>query len=250
MAADTAFTRAKLDLLDRIVLDRRASHLACRLADLLGGKYVNRECGYAWPGQETLARELGVCVNTLKTAERQLVTLGYLEIKPNRGRGNTNLYRLTDPENHQPADPFKPKKTVSPTSQNRQFDGEKRVSGLTPNPLKEPPEEPFPSPTPAKNQIFEESSIAVRARSGNGKYSRLAGSGAGSGYPRGSVTIADPLERLARFQAAIARQLGARGWDIVGSAADKADPEHDRNFALCQQAARALGKGWPRLWGR
>jgi hypothetical protein len=52
----SAFARRRFEWLDRIARDERAPHLAFRLACVLSG-YVNREGGYAWPGQETLAKE-------------------------------------------------------------------------------------------------------------------------------------------------------------------------------------------------
>lgn len=70
----------------------------------------------------------------------------------------------------------------------------------------------------------------------------------GKKYGDGTTTIADPLDRVARFKAKLASHLGPRGWDIVMSATEKGDPDHDRCLALCRQAVRDLKKGWPRLW--
>ncbi len=71
----------------------------------------------------------------------------------------------------------------------------------------------------------------------------------GKGKKNGAhVFIEDPKERLARFQATVAKALGPKGWEIVASAADTADPCHDANKELCRQAAKSIGKGWPRAW--
>lgn len=73
--------------------------------------------------------------------------------------------------------------------------------------------------------------------------------GNGAGKKNGaSVTIEDAHERIARFQAKVAKALGPKGWEIVASAADKNDPQHDVNIGLCRQAAKSMGKGWPRAW--
>lgn len=90
-----------------------------------------------------------------------------------------------------------------------------------------------PSPLPTKNQDSKNHQISAGNGSGNGAH---------------SVTIEDPNDRMARFQAKLARQLGPDGWPIVIAATQSSSPEHKRSLALCQQAARALGKGWPKAW--
>lgn len=75
------------------------------------------------------------------------------------------------------------------------------------------------------------------------------GLGKKNGEVNGShVTIADPKERLARFQKTLAAALGKDGWLIVGAAADPALPDHARCLAICKAKATELGKGWPTLW--
>lgn len=76
----------------------------------------------------------------------------------------------------------------------------------------------------------------------------LFSAGNGSGNGTHSVTIEDPNERIARFQASIANQLGRDGWTIVTAACTPTSPEFKRSLAVCKQAARQLGKGWPRAW--
>lgn len=94
-------------------------------------------------------------------------------------------------------------------------------------------ESPVPSPSPTEKQESKNS----HSRAGNG-----------SGNGAHSVTIEDPNERMARFQAKLAAHLGANGWDIVIAATQPTSPEHSRALALCKQASRALGKGWPKNW--
>lgn len=96
---------------------------------------------------------------------------------------------------------------------------------------------PSPSPIPITHQKEEILESSFLPEDGNGKKNG-----------NGTTTIADPHERLARFQAKLASHLGPRGWEIVASAAERTDPDHDRNLALCKAAANDLGKGWPKLW--
>lgn len=71
----------------------------------------------------------------------------------------------------------------------------------------------------------------------------------GKGKKNGArTTIADPQERLARFQASIARHLGREGWPIVAAAVDPNDPCHEASLAVCKKAANEMGKGWPHTW--
>lgn len=65
---------------------------------------------------------------------------------------------------------------------------------------------------------------------------------------RAGVTIADPAERLARFQKLIAEGLGRDGYMIVGAASDPQSPEFGRCLALCKAQATKMNKGWPRQW--
>lgn len=69
-----------------------------------------------------------------------------------------------------------------------------------------------------------------------------------NGLGHRAVTITNPEERIARFQAHLARKLGSDGWKIVVAATDDQSPEFQRSLALCQQAARDLNKGWPHNW--
>ena len=93
---------------------------------------------------------------------------------------------------------------------------------------------PLPSPSPPENKNHK-----------NGFHS---GNGSGDGAP--SLTIKDPTQRIARFQQKIVKHLGGGplSWDIVYAACDRTSPKHATALAQCQQAARELGKGWPKGW--
>lgn len=65
---------------------------------------------------------------------------------------------------------------------------------------------------------------------------------------RARVTILDPQNRLAIFQRNLADEIGKNGWMIVGHAADPNHDLHARSLAICKDAAKRLGKGWPHQW--
>jgi DNA-binding transcriptional MocR family regulator len=90
---NTQLARHRFTLLDAIARDPRVTASAFRLLYIIAG-FVNRTSGDAWPGQQRLARELGVSVRTIQRDIDQLVALGYLTITRSRGRGRTNRYRL------------------------------------------------------------------------------------------------------------------------------------------------------------
>lgn len=90
------------------------------------------------------------------------------------------------------------------------------------------------TPTPTSHKRSEYKSVS----SGNGLGS--------SDCAR--VTIQSADERMARFQAKIAKQMGPHGWNTVIAALKPSDPDHARALIACKSAAAALGKGWPRNW--
>lgn len=51
------------------------------------------EKNYVFPGQETLAKQIGVTPKTVRKGLQELVKVGYLEIR-RRGQGRTNIYIL------------------------------------------------------------------------------------------------------------------------------------------------------------
>lgn len=70
--------------------------------------------------------------------------------------------------------------------------------------------------------------------------------GGGAGEPH--YTIKDPASRIARFQQKLAQTLGRNGWIIIADACDTQSPRHEKSLELCKEAARKIGKGWPRNW--
>lgn len=87
----TSFNAQKFAWIDRIVQDRNVPHVACRVAVLIGTKYLNRTSGDAWPKQNQLAADLGVCRRTIQYALDALFATGHLAVQGSRG--NLNHYR-------------------------------------------------------------------------------------------------------------------------------------------------------------
>lgn len=99
-----------------------------------------------------------------------------------------------------------------------------------------------PSPTNHTHTHKEpERKILFNASSGNG-------SGKKNGYDPNTVTLKDPIERLAKFQQSLVPLLGSDGHITISNAMYPAHPEHADALARCKAAARQLGKGWPRNW--
>lgn len=96
--------------------------------------------------------------------------------------------------------------------------------------------QPQPQPKPEPEESKKEDSFNAHMN------------GNGLGKKNGHVTISDPQERLNRFQAKLATQLGDQGWLIVSQAIDRQDPKHSQAMQLCRLAAKELGKGWPTGW--
>jgi uncharacterized protein YdaU (DUF1376 family) len=84
----------------------------------------------------------------------------------------------------------------------------------------------------------------VKTVSQNGGYAR------GRGVPPVGETLAD--ENLEKFMTRLAKELdgssAGKGWAIVSSATDHADPLFGRCLLLCKVTAKKLGKGWPFNW--
>ena len=117
-------TALKLKFYDALVCDPKLSAIALRVAWLLLSRYLNARSLVAWPSAETLARDLGSSVRTVRRGIEQLTTLRWFEIKRGCGRGHSNVYsanfeKVTDlppfpaPENHHErstsADPSSPR---------------------------------------------------------------------------------------------------------------------------------------------
>jgi hypothetical protein len=113
-------TRHRFAWLDALARHAGQPTNVFRLAYLISG-YVNRRTGDAWPGQERLARELGVTVRTIRTCSAWLLSTGYLDITAGRGRGRTHRYRLRVPseipKQTQRSEPHRPAPRLRPRSQ-------------------------------------------------------------------------------------------------------------------------------------
>ncbi len=93
-AAD--FTRRKLNWLTAIATDRQARGLPLALAVVLACRYFNARTETAWPGIETLARDLDSDRRAVQRAVKQLVDGGWLRrtARGGNGRNSTNVYML------------------------------------------------------------------------------------------------------------------------------------------------------------
>ena len=98
---------------------------------------------------------------------------------------------------------------------------------------------PIPNPIPPKKK--EEESSLMRAGNGNGTTSTRA-------RDHSTVTVLDPTDRIARFQQKLAKQIGPGAWTLIDMAMHPKHPDHGRALTICQNAARALDKGWPHNW--
>ena len=92
--SDGGFTRNRLAWLDAIIRDSNVTHFAFRVAYVISG-FINRERGYAWPGQATIAGLLESTRRGVQKAIDNLVERGYLEVHIGGGRGHANEYRMS-----------------------------------------------------------------------------------------------------------------------------------------------------------
>ena len=96
---------------------------------------------------------------------------------------------------------------------------------------------PIPFPSHSHKKVSNGKETFSQNGSGNN------GRGRGDGF-----TIENPEERMRRFEKKIAEEIGQGGWQIVMAAQTPTAPEYARCLKVCKEAARRLGKGWPRLW--
>lgn len=98
-----------------------------------------------------------------------------------------------------------------------------------------------PQPTQEeKRNILSSSRTLAAGKNLNGR----ANGKNGKTYPEGSTTIKNRSERIARFQATLAKSVKG-GWITVIAAFDPKDHNHKIALAACQAEATRLGKGWP-----
>lgn len=91
MAGDS-FTKEKLDWLDKIAANPDVGAPAFRVAYLIAG-YLNRESGLAWPGENTLAKRLGVTGRAVRRAIAELKQRGHLSVRRG-GPGQTSRFQM------------------------------------------------------------------------------------------------------------------------------------------------------------
>lgn len=92
------FAAWKLDLLDRISVDRRLSGTDFRVAYRLLS-YMDAETRECFPRQETIATDLGVTDRTVRLGLANLRACGWLESEERplpKGRGKSNFYHFRD----------------------------------------------------------------------------------------------------------------------------------------------------------
>jgi hypothetical protein len=87
------FAALKWRWLDQVFDHAGVTPAAFKLAYVIATKYLNREKLCAWPLQETLAKDLGVTVRTVKTLTDLLVGCGLLNVQA----GHPKRYRLDFP---------------------------------------------------------------------------------------------------------------------------------------------------------
>ncbi|WP_246684159.1 MULTISPECIES: helix-turn-helix domain-containing protein [unclassified Mesorhizobium] len=87
-------SKARLDWIDAIALDKRVSAHAFRLAHVLQSRFYNEKTGYAWPAQKTLAKLLDTNERQARYWISELAKAGLLDVKRG-GNGQSNRYRLT-----------------------------------------------------------------------------------------------------------------------------------------------------------
>ncbi len=138
MSAPTAkaAARRKYQFYDAMIRAGGLSALQMRVAWRLIDR-TNRETGDAWPSYELLADELGVNERSVKRAIKGLIEAPWFEASHGGGRGNSNHYRpcwqrVTDES------PFRSSERVTGEVRKGDQRRQKRVTGSSPEPLKEP----------------------------------------------------------------------------------------------------------------
>ena len=91
------FVADKLAWHQQIAMDPKLSMSAKAVAGLILHD-LNGDRGGAWRGQKSMAACLGVCERQLRRLLNELAKSFYLQIEGANGRGRTNIYRATRPE--------------------------------------------------------------------------------------------------------------------------------------------------------
>jgi hypothetical protein len=91
------FVKQRMDWLIAIAADpKQRGRLPINVAVMLAAKYFNSESGKAWPGIETLAKDLNTDQRNARRAIDWLFASGYLRRSRNRksGAGHSNTYEM------------------------------------------------------------------------------------------------------------------------------------------------------------
>lgn len=91
------FVADKLAWHQQIAMDPKLSMSAKAVAGLILHD-LNGDRGGAWRGQKSMAACLGVCERQLRRLLNELAKSFYLQIEGANGRGRTNIYRATRPD--------------------------------------------------------------------------------------------------------------------------------------------------------
>lgn len=176
-----AFTRDKFAWLDQVAGDHAAGLLAFRLAYEIT-RYLNRQTGEAYPGQNRLAEGCGVTKTGARNAIARLVDRGHLKVTPGSGKGITSRYSIIikTPERCNDEDtleggkvqpllhdtPAKGATAVAERCNDRFLKG---ATGVATNPLKEPIEEPIEGKAPLTPHLFFRAKKQERGRQSHSK---------------------------------------------------------------------------------
>ncbi len=85
-------TRHGFTQVPNFILTNTALSVGAKLAYAMLLKYAWQD-DYCFPGQQTLATDMGAGERSVRTYLKELETAGFLEVKQ-QGLGRTNLYRL------------------------------------------------------------------------------------------------------------------------------------------------------------
>jgi biotin operon repressor len=86
-----AFSRQKMRWLNSVMYCKQFTPTVCRVAYMLAD-YLNRATQDCWPAQETIARKLGISTKTVQRSVRRLESMGVLQIRRPKRRGQTHRY--------------------------------------------------------------------------------------------------------------------------------------------------------------
>jgi len=135
------FAKDRMECIQAAMIDKRLTHLDCRVLVLIATKYLNRAKGYAYPSIARLAQDIGVADRSVQRSVRHLEEYGYLEVSSGGGRRRSNHYSVKIPAEPRPqSHPFGPQKGDSRKSNKVTPGSDKPRHQCHPNPMTEPSE--------------------------------------------------------------------------------------------------------------